>query len=293
MDAPRVSAQSATADWEKAAGGEVSFDVASVKPSPINAPFSDASFPLDDSDQSPGKLAHFSANVPLFVYISFAYKLPAYENSSLLSQLPKWANADRFDTQARQRFEIEARAELPSTKDQMRLMMQSLLADRFKLRVHWETRQVPSFDLVLIKPGKTGPQLQPHNDKIPCEPYKPAASGYDYIPGQPLAFCGKLESYWGSRNIREAGRKITMSQLAQAMSTSFGRPVLDKTGLQGAFDIDLNYQRDPSEWDARGIDDFRAALIAGFHDQLGLKLESSKAADDVLIIDHVEEPSPN
>lgn len=66
------------------------------------------------------------------------------------------------------RFDIQARAEGNPGKDQMRLMMRSLLADRFKLAIHHETRQVPAFAIVLVKPGKTGPQLQLHPNDAPC-----------------------------------------------------------------------------------------------------------------------------
>lgn len=274
----------------------MSFDVASVKPSPANAPLTDASLPLDDSDAGPGKTVLFSANVPLFVYISFAYKLPAYETPTLLSQLPKWANADRFAAQARQRFEIQARAASPSTKDQMRLMVQSLLADRFKLHIHWERRQVPSYDLVLIKLGKTGPQLQPHNDKIPCQPDKPSTSGYPYIPGQTLPFCGRVVSGSGPGGVDLEGRGVTMAQVANAMNGAFGsRPVADKTGLEGLFDVNLDqkFHLTPTELQQFGIADMQSGYVEAFRDQLGLKFVPNKTFVETLVVDHVEEPSPN
>jgi uncharacterized protein (TIGR03435 family) len=75
-------------------------------------------------------------------------------------RVPDWVQKDRYD--------IEARAPGPSTKDQMRLMMQRLQAERFKLKVHWETRQVPVFALKLDKPGTLGPQLEPHPASDDC-----------------------------------------------------------------------------------------------------------------------------
>src|SRR5439155_25643923 len=83
----------------------------------------------------------------------FAYKLGQAE----LPGLPAWVYADRFD--------IEARAEGNPTKDQMRRMMQALLADRFKLTTHIETQAKPALNLVLAKTGRTGPQLQVHSEK--------------------------------------------------------------------------------------------------------------------------------
>jgi bla regulator protein blaR1 len=88
---------------------------------------------------------------------AFAYKLMPAEIST---QLPKSFPMDPFD--------IEARAAGNPTKDQMRLMMQSLLADRFRLRVHFETRDGPVFALTLVRPGETGPKLRPHADGPAC-----------------------------------------------------------------------------------------------------------------------------
>ena len=145
---PLLHAQSTEPDWQTAAGGKMVFDVASVKanksgdPSKSNFPWALGLFipPMEDSSAV--------TNFRLSTYISFAYKMTNYQTEYVFTQLPKWALVDRFD--------IQARAPANTTKDQMRLMMQSLLADRFKLVVHTETRQVPVFALVLVKPGKTG-----------------------------------------------------------------------------------------------------------------------------------------
>src|SRR5580658_5634043 len=74
-------------------------------------------------------------------------------------------------------FDIEAQAPGNPTKDQMRLMIQSLLAERFKLAVHFETRDAPVFALTLVKPGKTGPKLLPHSEGPPCPDYTPPELG--------------------------------------------------------------------------------------------------------------------
>jgi len=82
------------------------------------------------------------------------------EERIALGQTPKWVNTDRTA--------VEARAEGNPTKDQMRLMMQALLADLFKLAVHFETREAPVFELMQVKSEKTGPKLHPHSDGPPC-----------------------------------------------------------------------------------------------------------------------------
>jgi uncharacterized protein (TIGR03435 family) len=129
-----------TTDWQTAAGGKMAFEVASVKPSKIPK---DPGFPLDASGNfSRGR--RFSASLPLMVYINFAFKLTPPEQASpeqpgsALAHIPGWVRGDEF-------FAVEAMAEGDPTKDQLRLMMQSLLADRFGLAVHFETQEVPVF----------------------------------------------------------------------------------------------------------------------------------------------------
>ena len=99
-------------------------------------------------------------NARLIAYIYFAYNITGNQVQFLMPQLPKWVINDHFD--------IQARADGNPSKDQMRLMMQSLLADRFKLAVHYETRRLPVFALVLARPGRTGPHLQPHPEDSTC-----------------------------------------------------------------------------------------------------------------------------
>ena len=110
--------------------GKLTFDVASVKPAkPPRLP----NFPLNNGDAKPPG-GRFSASFSLPAYILFAYKLDAFQGKEMNAQLPKWASED---------YAIDAEAEGNPTKDQMRLMMQSLLADRFKLKVHFETQGSP------------------------------------------------------------------------------------------------------------------------------------------------------
>jgi len=121
--------------------------------------------------------------------------------------LPKWL--------ATERFAIEARVdgEGNPTKDQMRLMMQSLLADRFKLAVHFETEEVPVFALTLLKPGKLGPKLRLHADGPPCDAR---------VPGDPPA-----------NGALAGGSEVfpSMAALADFLSRFVGRPVVDKAGI--------------------------------------------------------------
>jgi uncharacterized protein (TIGR03435 family) len=165
--------------WETAAGTKMEFDVASVKqnkttPSPPNQPY--MNFPMGSGDMySPNGGNFIARNLPLFFYIQFAYKMTGGQVDDLLKQMPDWAKTDRFD--------IEAKATGEPTKDQMRLMVQSLLADRFKLAVHHEIEQVPVFALELAKPGKTGPNLRLHPaDDTSCSNAPPSAPTPGPVP---------------------------------------------------------------------------------------------------------------
>src|ERR1700730_5923306 len=164
-----------TPQWQIDAGGKMEFDVASVKqdttpPSPQTV---NSNVPLGPQDMySPTGGLLSATNVPLLQYMVFAYKLTPNQVQSVLSSLPKWATTNRYD--------IQARVAGNPAKDQFRLMMQALLADRFKLAIHYEIKQQPIFALVLDKPGKLGPKIQPHPADSPCSTAPPAPGA---VPG--------------------------------------------------------------------------------------------------------------
>ena len=176
---PATGAQSTPADWETAAGGKISFDVASVKRNMTchantqvytRETIPKLNFSLgagDDYTQTGGLLT--TRRVPLNQFIAFAYKVPEYgPMTNPLPDAPKWTANECFD--------IDARGPANATKDQMRLMMQSLLADRFKLMAHWEKRNAAVLVLSLVKPGKLGPDLRRDTDSTPCSPDWPTTS---------------------------------------------------------------------------------------------------------------------
>jgi uncharacterized protein (TIGR03435 family) len=245
------------------------------------------------------------------IYIKFAYKLNSNpEQDRGLAHLPESLSKDYY--------EIEAKAEGNPTKDQMRLMMQSLLADRFKLKVHYETQEAPVFDLTLVKPGTTGPQLHPHDQGAPCPdsdapmvlPTKgplptlaPSKPGDVFPPN-----CDELGmAIPGSNGMQLVGaRNASASMLATLMYTyraidgeALDRAVVDKTGLSGTFDFTVEY------WPENG-GFFRSPPLPGqlresqgpsfleaMRTQLGLKLTPDKGSVRILVVDHVERPSEN
>ncbi len=278
---------------------KMSFEVASIRQSKPGKSAPMPNFALDNSDSYtpfPDPGGRFTADFPLPLYIQFAYKLwlTPEQTDSMLAHLPKWVATDYF--------EIHAKAEGNPTKDQMRWMMQSLLADRFKLAVHFETKQVPVFALVLEKPGRTGPKLRSHSDGPPCDVHMPGPA-----PGNSVNMDGVFprvcdafmlipaanhEMLLGSRN-------TTMKMIADSLPSlgRLGRPVVDQTGLAGRFDFTLQWTPESdgpaqSGVDAR-LDSPGTTFLEALKDQLGLKLKSTKAPLDVLVVDHVERPSEN
>jgi uncharacterized protein (TIGR03435 family) len=288
---PFLRAQSSATGSEKAAGSAISFDIASVKPNKSGSSSGGLNIPLLGDVYHPNGGVLSGVNVPLVSYIYFAYKLTGNQFQILLPQLPKWVISERFD--------IEARApEGNPTKDQMRLMTRTMLADRFKLVSHYETRQMPIYALVLVKPGRTGPQLQPHSDNIPCSTVPTDGSATVSIAGGLPTVCGGIVGMQttvpgilriGARNVNIEALATSLTQMA-----NLDRSVVDGTGLIGTFDLTFEW---PAQSRVSSIDSQSEAtgptFLEALHDQLGLKLRSTTGPVEVLIIDHIEEPSPN
>jgi bla regulator protein BlaR1 len=297
MAGPPQSEPMRAPDWQSAAGGKMSFEVASVRQSKPED-FKPPNFPLDPSDNYSGShlpRGRFYAVFPLSSYIGFAYKqwLTPKSRESLVANLPKWVATDFF--------EINARAEGSPTKDQMRLMMQSLLADRFNLKVHFETQQVPVYALILEKSGKTGPKLRPHADGPPCTPpppqdsHGPLANAADIFPAR----CDSFALVDGPNGTMLFGsRNSTMGQIAASIAdTDLDRPVVDQTGLEGRFDFAIEWKPDSEDSSSPGaivsLESMGVTFLSALGEQLGLKLIPTKAPVRVLIVDHVDRPSEN
>lgn len=279
--------------WQKSAGDKMEFEVASIHPA---APGARGRMNFDLSvEDSPAPLGgRFSATGALGMYIQFAYKLTVFQDRDAFDRLPKWATTELFD--------IEAEAPTTdATKDQMRLMMQLLLADRFKLVVHFETHDVPVMALVMIKPGKLGPRLRLHSQGPACDA---KISSVDLsspkIPDVWIPVCGTTQMHdWTNNTVILGSRNTTMGIFADYiyLIEPPDRPVVDQTGLTGRYDIELNFtppwkmpkeQPTDAQLDLTGAT-FREAL----KDDLGLKLISAHAPVQTLVVDRVEQPSPN
>jgi bla regulator protein BlaR1 len=293
-------------DWQAAAGGRMAFEVASVKLLKPGSRERAPNFSLGDgngfTDPLTGASPHGRLSVAFRVpaYISFAYKLSLTpdQRQAMLARLPKWVDMDAFD--------IEAKAAGNPTKDQMRLMMQSLLAERFHLAVHYETQDTPIYALTLIKPATWGPKLIRHADGPSCDvsgPQNPATGmsdpGADVFPTK----CETQTSVPGKNGrILQGSRNTTMTLLAESLGRmGGGRPVVDRTGITDRIDYRLewtlesnipsNGPRIPSvevEPDPNPV-----TFMDAVREQLGLRLQSTKAPLRILVIDHIERPSEN
>jgi bla regulator protein BlaR1 len=233
-------------------------------------------------------------NVRLISYIYFAYNLTGSQFQLLMPQLPKWVISDHFD--------IQAQPEGNLNKAQMRLMMQSLLADRFKLVTHYETQQLPVFALVSAKPGEFGPQLHPHRDNSPCSPATSTGSAPPAtVAGGFPAICGSIIEMPSSPSGRHrvGARDVPLGLLATTLAQmgNFDRPVLDRTGLSGTFDFTFEWTPQYNGPGTPGakvkLDESGPTFLEDLKDQLGLRLESQTGPTEIFVIDHVEKPSGN
>ena len=269
------------------AGVRMAFDVASVKPNTSNEP-AHSRFALGPGDGYVPNGGLFAAtNQALIVYLRFAFKL----GQSDLTGLPAWVYDDRFD--------IEGRAQGNPTKDQSRLMMQSLLADRFRLTRHTERRTIPVFNLMLSKAGTIGPKLQAHAADGSCAATPSAASSTPglQLPPIPCGSIGPVPASAPGRG-RLVGRAVTIGRIAEFLMNPFtgvDRPVFDRTGLTGTFDLSLEWSLEPDSAQPLGPppESTGPTFLRALQEQLGLKLTSTTGPVDVLVIDHVEHPSPN
>ena len=240
----------------------LTFDVASVKPSAGCPPACGL------IRQMPGGLTYHGEGVPLRVLMTVAYTVTDRQ----ISGGPSWMNADRFD--------IEAKAERPSTSDELHVMLQHLLEERFHLTVRRERRDEPVWALVLDKGGSKMPVHDPGDlDRPPM--------GLQAVRGGDGSVCGGL-----------AGRNVTMEYLAFTLSRWTDRSVIDRTGLPVRYDVNLQFLPDAAKTaapDGSGpaISPDCAELPAALPKQLGLRLESAKGPVPFLVVEHAEKPTEN
>jgi len=245
----------ARAQTPSEAGVPLAFEVASVKPS---APGARGGIirPM------PGNQTYVAANVPLRLLITVAYGVTDRQ----ISGGPGWVGADLFD--------VNAKAARPGTINDLHRMLQSLLEDRFQLKVHREIREVPVWALVV---EKGGPKMSEHNPQDKDNP-----------PFGPNGRGGM------------AGRNARMSDFAYLLSRALDRNVIDRTGLTGRYNVDFQWMPERRPQQRPGLvtadsedspqEPDTPTIFSALREQLGLKLEAQKGPVEFLVIEHAEKP---
>jgi uncharacterized protein (TIGR03435 family) len=209
------------------------------------------------------------AGVPLTWIIGEAYQLPYYSPTAIVAT----DNAVRELLIPTNRYDISARADGAVSRNVIRLMLQSLLAERFKLTLHHEAKDESVYKLVV---GKNGPKLRDSADQSEV--------------GQPVI---------ANSSAAYDFRHVEMARLAGFMSSLLDRPVVDSTALKGFYDFELKREEAlpqealPQDKSARTRNGISSSIFASIESQLGLKLEPAKAPVDHVVIDHLEKPSEN
>ncbi len=219
------------------------FEVASIKPAP--PPTGPGISVHTSSDQ--GRVT--MSNVSLRDVLLQAYKIRGQQLST-----PDWMDNTRFD--------IVAKIPADATKEQVPAMLQTLLADRFRLVLHKESKIMPVYALV---PTKSGPKLHP-------------------VDGEHGLHTN------GTKAGTTMKGEVSMATLAEALSRNLDRPVVDMTGIPGAFEIEMSWRPDDAPADASDS----PSLFTALQETMGLKLEARKAPLDYLVVDHAEKlPTEN
>jgi uncharacterized protein (TIGR03435 family) len=271
--ATQIRAQSQS---QNAAPTPYEFEVASIKPSNPDAPGGYMTNLARTSDR-------FSArNLELMKLIRAAYGIPMGAEDSRITGGPNWLRFEKYDVDAK--IDSSVVDELKAlSQDQRTLaqqqMLRALLADRCKLAIHRETKDLAIYTLVI---AKNGPKLQ------------------DAKPGETTSL--SLGGNGETRSITGQARSI--ANLVQALSVALGCPVLDKTGLAGEYDFKLGWTPDDDQVQSLSTgarndrpapppDSNAPSIFEAIQGQLGLKLVSGKGPVEIFVIDHVERPSAN
>jgi uncharacterized protein (TIGR03435 family) len=228
------------------------FEVATIKPTgPSSDGHTHINYPPGDRFST--------SNITVLTLMQWAYGMPERQ----ILDGPPWLGSTRFDIQAKadsgdkgDRFKSLTGQQ---DRDLKRRMVQALLADRFHLKLHQETRTLPAYDLVVAK-GGSKLQLSKSNGQS-----------------------------FGVGRTHFNGEGLIMTTIAEQLSLITGRVIVDKTNLPGRYDLKLEWSAD----DAPATENSAPSLVTAIQEQLGLKLEPAKEPLPVLVIDHVEAPSEN
>jgi uncharacterized protein (TIGR03435 family) len=296
---------SAAAAWAQATDPALTFEVASVKAA---APPGEGRMMMMGGRGGPGTPdpgRFTTTNMPLKMLLARAYDVKPFQISG-----PSWLDTERFD--------IVAKVPPGTTKEQFNIMLQNLLVERFKMAVHREKKDLSIFTLSV---GKSGPKLKettldasafvpPAPGTVPLPPPPPPPpGGPGAFPKMPAGRPGMM-MFFGDGRLRLAAIGQGMSDIANFLTNQLGRPVVDKTGLTGRYDFQMEFAPEAGMGPGRGMmmAPPPGAAVGGGGDgggpaasasdpaqnlvtavqQLGLKLDSSKGPVDLIVIDKAE-----
>jgi bla regulator protein BlaR1 len=270
----QIRAQSQLPETGKAG---VSFETATVTPNTTGEPM--AGFTIKMPTPVKGSPMHavqfkvdrfMATNFTLLELIKLGYRV---QQAQIVGG-DDWLHSDRYDVDAKiSSAELEKlhQLEAPQASQERQEMIQALLADRFKLGVHRESRQLPVYVLV------TAPEILKMRLAKPDDTYP---NGIKYPNGKPI-----VPGLLAPKSGEFVGQGTTVSRLVEALETLLDRPLLDKTGITGNYDFTLDWNPNPSA----ALQN--ASLFAALEQQLGLKIEEQESPVEVLVIDRAEKPS--
>jgi len=293
-----------TSTTTPAPGKTYEYEVASIKPSKTGSANGMMRFGMRYTEDGLSV-----ENFPLMLLVQQAYGV----NKDRISGAPDWLNSERYDIEAKMdgaAAEEMKKLSADDMRNTRRRMLQALLADRFKLTLHKETKELPVYNLVIAKGGPKFQESKPDESAGKGDKSaegNAAAKKAGSAPGGPLVLGGRggpaggksvampdgggasisFGARGGNRNM--SGRGVTMEDLTSTLAGITGRPVFDKTGLTGKYDYKLEYAPDNSA----DVDPTGPSIFTAVQEQLGLKLESAKGPVEIFVIDHVERPSEN
>lgn len=252
--AGQAASNGAEAVQPMAATADPSFAVATIRPSDPDRPMEEEGSPI----------AHRSVLADTSVRFLLAFVYDVHDRQ--IVDAPAWLGTEKFD--------IVGVADAPGSPDleQLKTMERKLLTDRFQLKFHWETREMPAYVLTVEKGGAR-------------------LAGSKNLGGPP--------SFRGRPDQGMKGQNLTMANFAQLLQSGImDRPVVDHTGLTGVYDFELKWMPDQTEFGghfpvAADEADTPPGIFTAMEEQLGLKLRAEKTVVRVMVIDRVEQPSPN
>lgn len=258
---------------------KLEFEVATVKPA---APLTGRVTPRGGPGTADPEHIHFTF-LSMKNLLMSAYSLPINQVFG-----PAWIDSERYD--------IVGKVPAGATKEQVNVMLQNLLADRFKLKVHRENRELPIFELVA---GKNGSKLKPYLEDPNAPKPEPGKVTFNK-DGEPIPPPGGLMMTMAPGRRKVTASKQSIARLTEVLAADLGRPVVDKTGLAGEFDYTLEFRLEgpnaapPGQAVPPSSDNDAPDLLTAVQEQLGLRLESKKGPVDVVVVDEGEKtPTEN